>query len=357
MTIKNQRNEITLLIDNIKEHSDRLKDYENLPLLELSVILSKITKLHENTLILKYTAAKEQNYLEEEFGATLEYETEPKAVKKEKEVKSSELDVSAATLVDQAEQENNEDSMHLMADVTLSVDDEPKVETQNDVLEKAEPKTNLEPISPQGEKKVDEPDESSDDSKTENEELTQDENKHELNETSVETEEEVEEKESETESLEDHVAEEKQVEEIKGSNAPKEEALKAIKEEMMSAVETEKAEEFIGQAEIKTEVSAKPDINEAFTNTEDGSLSGHLQKKPIADLISAIGLNERYLYANDLFEGDMDEFKNSINALNDSENREVAIQYFDVKLSEKYHWKQNDPLVKALRNLVLRRFL
>lgn len=57
------RKDITGLIDNIKEHSDRLTGAQHLPELELSAILAKISKLYENTVVLKHSIRDRGNTL------------------------------------------------------------------------------------------------------------------------------------------------------------------------------------------------------------------------------------------------------------------------------------------------------
>jgi hypothetical protein len=45
------RQEITTLINSIKEHYDTIGDKNRVPQLELNVILSKITKLYEKSIV------------------------------------------------------------------------------------------------------------------------------------------------------------------------------------------------------------------------------------------------------------------------------------------------------------------
>jgi hypothetical protein len=61
MEINKLRKEITQLIDNIKEHSDYLTDFERIPHVELEMILVKIKKLHERAII--FTHEYEQQML------------------------------------------------------------------------------------------------------------------------------------------------------------------------------------------------------------------------------------------------------------------------------------------------------
>ena len=48
------REEITVLIDSIKEHSDKITHYERINQLELELILSKIKKLYEKSIVFNY---------------------------------------------------------------------------------------------------------------------------------------------------------------------------------------------------------------------------------------------------------------------------------------------------------------
>lgn len=97
------------------------------------------------------------------------------------------------------------------------------------------------------------------------------------------------------------------------------------------------------------------DLNAKFTN-EDHSLSDQLKKQPITNLLTAIGLNERYLFANQLFNGDMAQFIDEIKKLNSFDSEEEALDYFDNKLSNKESWQSSEDLVEAFRLLVERRF-
>ena len=76
MDIENKRSEITDLIDNIKSHSDRLTEKPTMPLLELSVLLAKITRLQEKTAVLKYLVSKDQEVSESEIEPSVIFEHE-----------------------------------------------------------------------------------------------------------------------------------------------------------------------------------------------------------------------------------------------------------------------------------------
>lgn len=241
MDSQSKRREVTALIDNIKEHSDRLRNHDSIPLLEMSVILSKINRLHEATLILKYLLAKDQHHEEEEFGSN---------------------------------------------DYVI-----------NSFIK--DPKTRLKELE------------------KEEEELTE--------------------------------KEEKPSEDVLVEETPHEEP-EISKEDEISI------DEVIERLE-QEEVNSLPDLNEQYVEEEDKSLGEQLKKQPIADLVAAIGLNERYLYANELFEGDIDAFRTELGNLNNFNSKEEAHQYFNEDLAKKRGWDTEHEMVHALKVLLDRRYL
>ena len=121
-------------------------------------------------------------------------------------------------------------------------------------------------------------------------------------------------------------------------------------EEMRGDLSLEDIEESVG-------FSDKPDINEVYTEQEDSSVSARLEKHPINDMLAAIGLNERYLYANELFEGDISMFKQSIQKLDGMSTYEEAENYFSNDLKMRYEWSDDNELVQALSLLIERRYM
>jgi hypothetical protein len=251
MNSKEKREEIVALIDNIKEHSDRLNKMPHMPLLEVSAILSKINKLHENTVVLKYLLATEQHFEEEEFS----------------------IDVPSE-LADESEEEATD-----LSSIQADLEEDPEDIDQFD----------------------DETDQDDD--------LDVDESKIDL------------------------------------------------KGEFEQVEEKIKAESKIDQIADQSGMSSHSDINEQYADEqEDRSLSEQLKKQPISDLLTAIGLNERYLYANDLFGGDIEEFRKAIRLLNELDSEEEASRYFNEELRRAYGWEDDNELAQALYLLVKRRF-
>lgn len=82
-------------------------------------------------------------------------------------------------------------------------------------------------------------------------------------------------------------------------------------------------------------------------------LSSKLQSKPIKDIHKAIGINERYTFIQELFEGDVNKYNHTINELNQKSNFNEAFEY----IQKNFEWDINSPLVQYMLNLTRRKFI
>lgn len=98
------------------------------------------------------------------------------------------------------------------------------------------------------------------------------------------------------------------------------------------------------------------DLNTKLSGKEENSVVDQLQKQPIADLTTAIGLNERYLYANELFGGNMELFRDALRVLNSKGRLQDALDCLENELGAAHQWSSEHDLVHSLRRLVERRF-
>tara|TARA_R110002049_G_scaffold288033_1_gene470334 strand:- start:2136 stop:2882 length:747 start_codon:yes stop_codon:yes gene_type:complete len=247
MDIQVKRKELTALVDNIKENSDRLTVSHTLPALELSVLISKISKLYEEAIILKHEISKV------EFSAVEELLQKPdlSVIKEEKTVL-------------QPIKETDSEIIPEKPAVDIPMEEEPVV--------------------------------------------------------SIDTSE----KEPELTKKQESVAEEEQ--------------------------------EGLEVASVTPYDIDFQDLNTKLSGKEDGSVADQLQKQPIADLTTAVGLNERYLYSNELFGGNMELFREALKELNNKSNLQDANSYLENDLAKKHQWDLNHELVHSLALLVERRF-
>jgi len=85
-------------------------------------------------------------------------------------------------------------------------------------------------------------------------------------------------------------------------------------------------------------------------------LSEKLTDAPIKDLKKAIGINDRFLFINDLFRGDEAMYERSIKTIQNFSILAEAEYWIRRELKVKIGWLDSDPIVKQFDQLVRRRF-
>ena len=88
---------------------------------------------------------------------------------------------------------------------------------------------------------------------------------------------------------------------------------------------------------------------------EDHSLAAKLQQAPGRDLKSVIGINDKFLFVNELFGGSMEKYNKSIENLNDLKTLNGAMIYLN-ELKIELQWNSSNEAYLKLKNLVSRKF-
>lgn len=147
---------------------------------------------------------------------------------------------------------------------------------------------------------------------------------------------------------------------------PKQEPVVEKQVEKTVVKETPKKEEVAPVAEPETSTKAETspngfneDYDSLFLFKEATDLSQKLSATPLKDLNKALGLNEKFLYINELFGGDVAKFQAAIKVLNDEKDFDAARSYIETQLVETYNWmkKVKQPIAKDFVKLVRRRYL
>ncbi|MDK2909482.1 MAG: hypothetical protein PWR20_1049 [Bacteroidales bacterium] len=97
-------------------------------------------------------------------------------------------------------------------------------------------------------------------------------------------------------------------------------------------------------------------IDRISSQVEDKSVASNLMHKPLADIKAAIGINEKFLFINELFGGSMQEYTQAIQELNQARSLEEALELFE-NYAARYKWNPRLPGVIKLKELVQRRYL
>jgi len=113
-------------------------------------------------------------------------------------------------------------------------------------------------------------------------------------------------------------------------------------------------------------VPARETVSEMNLFQRDGSLNDALGKQkpvhdvasslieiPVADIWSAITINERFLFIRELFGNDPEGFKNTVTLLNSLGSWESAKKF----MTDRFEWDKNNPVAIDFLNVVRRRFL
>jgi len=129
-----------------------------------------------------------------------------------------------------------------------------------------------------------------------------------------------------------------------------------VQAELEKEVEEDVAPEPEVVAESKPENEDKPaEINDLVANPE-ASLAEKLSRKSIGKLADSIALNERFLYSNELFNGNMEAFKRALTELDHIASLDDARRYIEVQLKSENDWEMDSKIVQGFISLVERRF-
>jgi hypothetical protein len=101
--------------------------------------------------------------------------------------------------------------------------------------------------------------------------------------------------------------------------------------------------------------SSSPTINEQLKE-ERREVVQFLGEAPIKDLRKAIGINDRYLFVQELFRGDEDMYERSIKTINAFSAFGEAHYWMERELKVKIGWDMTKQITKDFYSLVKRRF-
>lgn len=117
--------------------------------------------------------------------------------------------------------------------------------------------------------------------------------------------------------------------------------------DLFSSSGTTLADKF--QTERKT---IKDQLSE--TNN-DNSLGDKIQQSQIQDLKSAIGINDKFLFINELFKGDLAGYNKTIESLDKCASRQEALNMLE-KFRYQFSWPENSSSLSRLFNFLKRRY-
>lgn len=137
-------------------------------------------------------------------------------------------------------------------------------------------------------------------------------------------------------------------------------------EVVATQMETEKNPEPAAKPEVTTPAPVAPapavssvafSLSGVIQKSGDSQLvMAHLKLKPIDDLKSGIGLNEKFLFIRELFNNDHLAYADAIELLNACSSMEAAEQIIANQLLPQYHWDLETEAAVSFLHLIFRRF-
>jgi len=131
---------------------------------------------------------------------------------------------------------------------------------------------------------------------------------------------------------------------------PKEPILNQEAQSYSDEMELEEEQEESMSRTIGDSFLKEKSVNDLMGNGT-GKLENKLSNSPVSSIQGAIGINDRYQYIRELFNGSADTFTKTVSELDQLETIQEAVSY----LQQNYKWKKTETSLKFV-NLVKRRF-
>ncbi len=145
-----------------------------------------------------------------------------------------------------------------------------------------------------------------------------------------------------------------------------------VQPQATASIEPEKPQAPIAEKEVLTPVQQAPSpkpkttldlfaqeatesLGEKLKPKNDPSIAERMEQSPISDLRAAIGINEKFLFINELFKGNLNLYNKTIDELNAFETINGAFTYL-VETKVQYQWDENTAAFAKLKALIERKF-
>ena len=97
-------------------------------------------------------------------------------------------------------------------------------------------------------------------------------------------------------------------------------------------------------------------INERFSSEPKETIADTLAKESRGNMKSMLSINQKFMFINDLFDGNQDDFIKVIDFLDDCENETAALAFVQNNYIKRSLWREEAPPVKEFIRLISVRF-
>ena len=129
---------------------------------------------------------------------------------------------------------------------------------------------------------------------------------------------------------------------------PVSEAKREVTVEPPVKKECEESKKTIGESFV----GEKKSVNDIIANTQDTNVKKVIKGKPVNDLTKGLGINDRFMFQRELFEGKADMMTQTLLQLNDMPDFNAAQSF----IKSNFDWDEEQEVTKAFFNYIERKF-
>ena len=117
--------------------------------------------------------------------------------------------------------------------------------------------------------------------------------------------------------------------------------------------------EYAGRTIGDQYIEEDKSVHQRISNQkEDKSIGTRMQQNPISSLKEAIGVNEKFLFINELFKGNIQAYNEAISRLNEMDDGKAAFDYLnDLSMIHSWDANRSASTIEKLADLVHRRHI
>lgn len=98
-------------------------------------------------------------------------------------------------------------------------------------------------------------------------------------------------------------------------------------------------------------------LNESYKKKDKSkSLAAVHESKSLSNLKNNININQRYMFVNDLFDGDEQDYENAMDEVENCDSFDSSVELLVQGYARKYDWDMNTDEVKELLKVIFKRF-
>ncbi len=101
--------------------------------------------------------------------------------------------------------------------------------------------------------------------------------------------------------------------------------------------------------------SAESPVGEKYATRDEPSIADKIQKSQIVNIREAIGINEKFLFINELFNGDMSRYNKILDDINSLSTKKGVDTYL-LELKIQFQWADDNEAFVAFTDLINRKF-